>query len=89
MRNCALSSLINRETTSHVTDPAYVVIPVHGIATLGFGHPPPVLKRVKCLAVKRLVSEVGRLQHNRRRAPDEAVLSHRTAIRDGRKQVRR
>src|SRR4029434_4540526 len=42
----------------------------------------------KRMVVKRLVSEVGSCQHDRWRAPDEAVLSHGTAFRDSRRPTR-
>ena len=80
MRDGALGSLIHRETATHVTDASQVVVPVHGIAALGLGHPTPVLHRVKRMVVKRLVSEVGSCQHDRWRAPDEAVLGHGNCI---------
>jgi hypothetical protein len=83
MRDGALDSLIHRETAAHVTDASQVVVPVHGIAALGLSHPSPMLHRVERIVVKRLVSEVGGFQYDRRRTPDEAVLSHGTAFRDG------
>jgi len=76
----ALGSLIYCETAAHVTDPSEMVVPVHGIAPLGLGHPTPVLDRVERMLVERLMFEVGGCQYNRRRAPDEAVLSHGNCI---------
>jgi hypothetical protein len=78
-----VDALIDRETTANITDPAYVVIPVHRIAPLRLGQPPPVLDRVDRSLVKGLVTEVCGLQHDRRRASYEAVLGHGCALRDG------
>jgi len=80
MRDGTIGSLIHRKTAAHLTDPSHVVVPMHGIATLGLGDPTPVLHRVKRMVVKRMVSEVGGCQYDRRRAPDEAVLSHGNCI---------
>ncbi len=80
MRDGALGSLIHRETAAHVTDASQVVVPVHGIAALGLSHPTPMLHHVVRIVVNRLVSEVGGCQYDRRRAPDEAVLSHGNCI---------
>ncbi len=57
-------TLIYCQTAGDITDPGYMVIPVHGIAALRFGHPTPVLNLVKRAVIKRLLSEVGGFQHN-------------------------
>ena len=83
-----LRALIYCQTAGDITDTRHMVIPVNRIAAFGFGHPTPVFNVVKRAVIKWLVPEVSGFQHDRRRTADEAVLRHRTAIRDGRGQAR-
>ena len=83
-----LRTLIYCQTAADITDTRDMVIPVNRIAAFGFGHPTPVLNVVKRAVIEWLVPGVSSVQHDRRRTADEAVLRHRTAIRDGRGQAR-
>ena len=76
MRDGTGGAPIHRQTTTHVADHRYVVIPVHGIAQLRLGWAAPMVQSVGCAVLDKRVSDVGSVEHCGRCASDESVLGH-------------